>query len=143
MQFTPENILLIGSILLIASIFTSKTSNRFGIPTLLLFILIGMLAGSEGICGIHFDDPKLVQFLGVIALNFILFSGGLDTKYESIRPILWRGISLSTLGILTTALVVGLFVHYISDFTLLEGLLLGAIVSSTDAAAVLAVANAL
>ncbi len=63
MQFTPENILLIGSILLIASIFTSKTSSRFGIPTLLLFIVVGMLAGSEGIGGIHFDDPKIVQFL--------------------------------------------------------------------------------
>ncbi|MEO7801537.1 MAG: potassium/proton antiporter [Ginsengibacter sp.] len=139
MHFTPENILLIGSILLIASIFTSKTSNKFGIPTLLLFIVIGMLAGSEGIGGIYFDDPRLVQFFGVIALNFILFSGGLDTKFESIKPILWRGVSLSTLGILTTALVVGLFVHYVTDFTLLEGLLLGSIVSSTDAAAVFSI----
>lgn len=139
MHFTPENILLIGSILLIASIITSKTSSKFGIPTLLLFIVIGMLAGSEGIGGIYFDDPHMVQFFGVVALNFILFSGGLDTKFESIRPILWRGISLSTLGILTTALVVGLFVHYVSDFTLLEGLLLGSIVSSTDAAAVFSI----
>ncbi len=139
MTFTPENILLIGSILLLASIFTSKTSARFGIPTLVLFIGVGMLAGSEGIGGIYFYDPKLAQILGVIALNFILFSGGLDTKWESIQPVLWRGISLSTLGVLFTAASVGIFVHLITDFTLLEGLLLGSIVSSTDAAAVFSI----
>lgn len=139
MTFTPENILLIGSILLLASVFTSKTSARFGIPTLVLFIGVGMLAGSEGIGGIYFYDPKLAQILGVIALNFILFSGGLDTKFESIKPVLWRGISLSTLGVLFTALTVGIFVHLITNFTLLEGLLLGAIVSSTDAAAVFSI----
>ncbi len=139
MTFTPENILLIGSILLLVSVFTSKTSSRFGIPTLILFIGIGMLAGSEGIGGIQFYDPKLAQILGVIALNFILFSGGLDTKFESIKPVLWRGISLSTLGVLFTAATVGIFVHIITDFTLLEGLLLGSIVSSTDAAAVFSI----
>ncbi|MEO6290110.1 MAG: potassium/proton antiporter, partial [Ginsengibacter sp.] len=139
MTFSPENILLIGSILLLASVFTSKTSARFGIPTLVLFIGVGMLAGSEGIGGIQFYDPKLAQILGVIALNFILFSGGLDTKFESIRPVLWRGISLSTLGVLFTAATVGIFVHLITNFTLLEGLLLGAIVSSTDAAAVFSI----
>ena len=139
MKLTPENILLIGSILLIASIITSKTSRQLGIPTLILFLVIGMLAGSEGIGGIYFDDPKLSQVLGVVALNFILFSGGLDTKMESIRPILWRGISLSTIGVLFTAITVGVFVHLITDFTLLEGLLLGSIVSSTDAAAVFSI----
>ena len=139
MALTPENILLIGSILLLASVFTSKTSARFGIPTLVLFIGIGMLAGSEGPGGIYFYEPKLAQILGVIALNFILFSGGLDTKFESIRPVLWRGISLSTLGVLFTTITVGIFVHLITNFTLLEGLLLGAIVSSTDAAAVFSI----
>ncbi len=139
MTFTPENILLIGSILLLASVFTSKTSARFGIPTLVLFIGVGMLAGSEGLGGIQFYDPKLAQILGVIALNFILFSGGLDTKYESIKPVLWRGVSLSTIGVLFTAFTVGLFVHFVTDFTFLEGLLLGSIVSSTDAAAVFSI----
>ena len=139
MALTPENILLIGSILLLASVFTSKTSARFGIPTLVLFIGIGMLAGSEGPGGIYFYEPKLAQILGVIALNFILFSGGLDTKFESIKPVLWRGISLSTLGVLFTTITVGIFVHLITNFTLLEGLLLGAIVSSTDAAAVFSI----
>lgn len=139
MTFTAENILLIGSVLLLVSVFTSKTSSRIGIPTLILFIGVGMLAGSEGPGGIYFYDPKLAQILGVIALNFILFSGGLDTKFESIRPVLWRGVSLSTIGVLFTAATVGIFVHLVSDFTLMEGLLLGSIVSSTDAAAVFSI----
>ncbi len=139
MTFTAENILLVGSVLLLVSVFTSKTSARIGIPTLILFIGVGMLAGSEGPGGIYFYDPKLAQILGVIALNFILFSGGLDTKFESIRPVLWRGVSLSTVGVLLTAATVGIFVHLVADFTLIEGLLLGSIVSSTDAAAVFSI----
>ena len=82
MNFEVENIFLIGSILLIASIFTSKTSYRFGIPTLILFLVVGMLAGSEGIGGINFENAHIAQVLGVVALNFILFSGGLDTKIK-------------------------------------------------------------
>ena len=139
MTFTAENILLIGSILLLASVFTSKTSARIGIPTLVLFIGVGMLAGSEGIGGIYFYNPKLAQILGVIALNFILFSGGLDTKFESIKPVLWRGVSLSSIGVIFTALTVGIFVHLVTNFSLMEGLLLGSIVSSTDAAAVFSI----
>jgi cell volume regulation protein A len=98
-----------------------------------------MLAGSEGLGGIHFDDSQLAQTLGVIALNFILFSGGLDTRMESIRPVIWRGVTLSTVGVLFTAAIVGISVHLITDFSLLEGLLLGSIVSSTDAAAVFSI----
>jgi potassium/hydrogen antiporter len=136
---TTENIILIGSILLIASIVANKTSYKIGIPTLLLFLLVGMLAGSEGIGRIYFDDPHTAQLLGVVALNFILFSGGMDTRWESVKPIVWRAVSLSTIGVLVTAAAVGFFVHYVMDFTLLEGLLLGAIVSSTDAAAVFSI----
>jgi cell volume regulation protein A len=139
MKFTAESILLVGSILLIASIIASKTSFKLGIPTLILFLAIGMLAGSEGIGKIYFDDPHLAEILGVLALNFILFSGGMDTKWESVKPIVWRGVSLSTLGIVVTATVVGLFVHLVTDFTLIEGLLLGSIVSATDAAAVFSI----
>lgn len=98
-----------------------------------------MIAGSEGLGGIYFDDPKLSQILGVIALNFILFSGGLDTKWESVKPVLRQGISLSTLGVLVAATSLGIFVHLVTDFSLLEGLLLGSIVSSTDAAAVFSI----
>jgi len=136
MNLTTENFLLIGSLLLFVSIVAGKTSYKFGVPTLLFFLGVGMLAGSEGIGGIHFDDPKTAQFIGVVSLNFILFSGGLDTNWAFVRPILWQGIMLSTLGVFITAMALGLFVWAITDFSLYEGLLLGAIVSSTDAAAV-------
>lgn len=139
MNLAAENIILIGSLLLIASIIASKTSFKLGIPTLILFLAIGMLAGSEGIGGIHFDNPYIAQLLGIIALNFILFSGGMDTRWESVKPILRQGITLSTAGVLITAATIGIFTHLVTDFTLAEGLLLGSIVSSTDAAAVFAI----
>jgi len=142
MNLTTENILLIGSILLFISIFAGKTSYRFGVPTLIFFLAIGMLAGSDGIGQIYFNDPQTAQFIGIVALNFILFSGGLDTHWQAIKPVLWKGISLSTLGVLITAVSVGFFVHFLTDFTLYEGLLLGAIVSSTDAAAVFSILRA-
>ncbi|HYH14931.1 MAG TPA: potassium/proton antiporter, partial [Flavisolibacter sp.] len=139
MHITPGNILLIGSILVLISVATSKTSSRFGVPSLILFLIIGVLAGSEGIGGIHFDNPQVAQFIGITALVFILFSGGLDTNWQAVKPILWRGISLSTIGVFLTALTVGVFVHYVFNFSLYEGLLLGAIVSATDAAAVFSI----
>lgn len=139
MNLTIENILLVGSLLLLLSIFAGKTSYRFGVPTLLLFLAIGMLAGSDGIGGIHFDDPKIAQFIGIVSLNFILFSGGLDTNWKAVKPILKEGVTLSTLGVLLTALTLGLFVWYITDFTFYESMLLGSIVSSTDAAAVFSI----
>jgi potassium/hydrogen antiporter len=138
MVLTIENILLIGSILLLVSIVAGKTSYRFGVPTLILFLAIGMIAGTDGL-GIQFDDPQTAQFIGIVSLNFILFSGGLDTDWVSIRPVFWQGISLSSLGVLFTALALGTFVWLITDFTIYEGLLLGAIVSSTDAAAVFSI----
>ena len=134
-----ENILLIGSVLLLISVIAGKTTNRLGVPTLIFFLAVGVLAGSEGIGGIHFDNAYLSQLIGVVALNFILFSGGLDTDWKSIKPVLGRGIALSTLGVCFTALSVGLFVHYAFGFTMAEGLLLGSIVSATDAAAVFSI----
>ena len=139
MEITTENILLIGSLLLLISILAGKTSYKFGVPTLILFLLVGILAGSEGIGKINFEDPQLAQFIGIVSLNFILFSGGLDTSWKSIKPVMWQGIALSTLGVLITAVSVGFFVSFITDFTIYEGLLLGAIVSSTDAAAVFSI----
>ncbi|MBX3042765.1 MAG: potassium/proton antiporter [Candidatus Kapabacteria bacterium] len=139
MNLTIENILLVGSILLFLSVIAGKTSYRFGVPTLILFLGIGMLAGSEGIGGIYFNDPVLAQFIGVVALNFILFSGGLDTNYTTIKPVLWQGVSLSTIGVLLTAVSLGTFIWYITDFTIYEAMLLGSIVSSTDAAAVFSI----
>ncbi|MDO6472365.1 potassium/proton antiporter [Maribacter sp. 1_MG-2023] len=139
MNLTIENILLVGSILLFISIIVGKTSYKFGVPTLILFLAIGMLAGSDGIGGIQFDDPKLAQFIGIVSLNFILFSGGLDTNWKAVKPILKEGLVLSTLGVLLTALTLGTFVYYITDFTIYESMLLGSIVSSTDAAAVFSI----
>ncbi len=139
MNLSIENILLVGSLLLLISIVAGKASFRFGVPVLVLFLAIGMLAGSEGIGGIYFSDSQVAQFIGIVSLNFILFSGGLDTDWKSVKPVLWIGVSLSTLGVLLTAVSLGLFVYWITDFSLLEGLLLGAIVSSTDAAAVFSI----
>ena len=139
MNLTIENILLVGSILLFISIVVGKTSYKFGVPTLLLFLGIGMLAGSEGIGGIRFNDPKIAQFIGIVSLNFILFSGGLDTNWSTVKPILREGLVLSTLGVLLTALTIGSFVWWITDFTIYESMLLGSIVSSTDAAAVFSI----
>ncbi|WP_116769421.1 potassium/proton antiporter [Maribacter litoralis] len=139
MNLTIENILLVGSILLFISIIVGKTSYKFGVPTLILFLAIGMLAGSDGIIGIQFDDPKLAQFIGIVSLNFILFSGGLDTNWKTVKPILKEGLVLSTLGVLLTALTLGTFVYYFTDFTIYESMLLGSIVSSTDAAAVFSI----
>jgi potassium/hydrogen antiporter len=138
MSLNTENILLIGSLLLLVSIIAGKTSYKFGVPTLILFLAIGMIAGADGL-GINFDDPTIAQFIGIVSLNFILFSGGLDTDWLSIRPVLWQGVSLSSLGVLLTAVTMGTFVWAITDFTIYEGLLLGAIVSSTDAAAVFSI----
>src|SRR5690349_17972294 len=112
MIISTGNILLIGSILLLISIVAGKTIKRLGVPTLLFFLAVGMLAGSEGLGGIHFDNAVQAQFVGIVALNFILFSGGLDTHWQSIKPVVWRGVALSTLGVFLTALSVGLFVHY-------------------------------
>jgi cell volume regulation protein A len=136
MPTSIELLFIVFSALIILSIFAIKLSIRFGIPSLVLFLAIGMLAGSDGPGGLSFDNPSLVQMLGVVALIFILFSGGLDTEWDGVRPVLWNGLSLSTLGVLLTAVLVGLFVSWVQGFSFLEGLLLGAIVGSTDAAAV-------
>jgi cell volume regulation protein A len=139
MTITIENIILIGSILLFISIVAGKTTYKFGVPTLLLFLAVGMLAGSDGIGGINFNNPQLAQFIGIVSLNFILFSGGLDTSMDTVRPVLRVGLLLSTVGVLLTASILGTFVWLITDFTFYESMLLGSIVSSTDAAAVFSI----
>jgi len=134
-----EHILLAGCMLLILSIVMSRASSRFGIPALLIFLLIGILAGSDGPGGIYFDNIWAAQSLGVVALVMILFSGGLDTDWPSMKPVLWQGTMLATVGVLITAALVGFFSVVVLKFSFLQGLLLGAIVSSTDAAAVFSV----
>ncbi len=134
-----EYLLLLGALFLLAAIFASKLASRAGVPALLLFLAIGMLAGADGPGRIYFDNPALVQAVGVVALALILFSGGLDTRLSDVRPVLWSGLSLATLGVVLTAGVVGAFAHFVLGLPVLEGLLLGAIIASTDAAAVLSV----
>ncbi len=131
--------LLVGTLLLLLSILSSKLSTRFGIPVLLVFLAIGMIVGSDGLNWIYFDNYQVAQYLGIIALIYILFSGGLETKWTKIRPIISPGIALSTIGVVVSALIVGIFTYWLLNFSILEGILVGAIVSSTDAAAVFSV----
>ncbi|MDL2231423.1 potassium/proton antiporter [Porphyromonadaceae bacterium OttesenSCG-928-L07] len=145
MLFTPENILLIGSILLFVSLIISKTGYRFGVPALLLFLFVGMLFGSDGI-GIQFNNPYYAQFIGTVALSIILFSGGMDTKVEEIKPVIREGVILATLGVFMTAFITGLFVYLVSAYTgqhigltLVEALLLASVMSSTDSASVFSI----
>lgn len=137
---TPvEQNLVIAAVLLLAAVLAGKASSHLGIPALLLFLALGMLAGSEGLGGLPFASPRQAQALGVVALAFILFAGGLDTRREVIPPILWKGTILSTAGVLITALLVGWCARMVLKLPWEESFLVGSIVSSTDAAAVFAV----
>ena len=129
---------VVAAALLLLSVLASKLSTRLGVPALLFFLAVGMLAGADGPGRIYFDDFRLAQAFGSVALVFILFSGGLDTDWKYVRPVLGPGIALATVGVLLAALLAGAFAHFALGFTALEGVLLGAIVSATDAAAVLA-----
>lgn len=137
-----EGWLFVASLLLLLSIFAWKVSSKLGIPALVLFLGIGMLAGSDGPGGIYFDDALVAQSVGVIALAFILFAAGLETEWKVVRPALGGALSLSTIGVLLTAIVVALFAVLVLHVSFLEGLLLGAIISATDAAAVFSVLGA-
>jgi cell volume regulation protein A len=130
--------LLAVSILLIASVIASKAS-RLGVPALLLFLIIGMLAGSDGPGGITFDYPAAAQSIGIVALALILFAGGLDTEWRAVRGVLGAGVTLATAGVLLTAGFTAAFASILLGTSLQYAFLLGAIVSSTDAAAVFAV----
>jgi cell volume regulation protein A len=136
---TVETLLLIGSLLILFSIGVARAFNNFGVPTLILFLITGMIAGENGLGGIHFNDYELARSIGYVALIVLLFSGGLDTVWKSVRPVAWSGLSLSTLGVALTMLAVTLFTRYALDFPWILSLLLGAIISSTDAAAVFSV----
>lgn len=138
-QPSIEYILLIIGILILFSILANKVSGKLGLPSLLIFLLVGMLAGSEGPGGIYFDDPWIAQAIGVIALSYILFAGGLDTRWSEVRPVLPQAAALSTLGVLLTALCMAGIAVVFLGVSLLEGFLLGAVVSSTDAAAVFSI----
>lgn len=142
MTFTPENILLLGSLLIITAIFISRVGYRFGIPTLLLFLFVGMLFGTDGL-GLEFDDYYTAQFVGVVAMTVILFAGGLETNFRSVKPVLKQGVILSTVGVLLTVLFTGFFIYGMTrwmqfpiELSLTMSLLMAAVMSSTDSASV-------
>lgn len=144
-HFTSENIFLIGSILVFTAIVVSKTGNKYGVPSLLIFLLVGMLFGSDGL-GLVFDNYNLAQFLSIVALCVILFTGGLETKFKEIRPVIGPGVVLSTLGVLLTVIFTGAFIYFLSrieqiglSLSIVMCFLLAAVMSSTDSASVFSI----
>lgn len=145
LHFTSENLFLIGSILVFTAILVSKTGNKYGVPSLLIFLLVGMLFGSDGL-GIVFDNYNLAQFISIIALCIILFTGGLETKLKEIKPVLGPGIVLSTAGVLMTVIFTGAFIYFLSrieqiglSLSIVMCFLLAAVMSSTDSASVFSI----
>lgn len=141
-SISPENILLVGSIILIVGVILGKYIYRTGLPLLLIFLLIGMGFGCDGL-GIQFNDIHSAQVIGMIALCIILYSGGLSTSILSIKPVIAPGLVLSTVGVLLTTLFTGLFIFWLSGmswtnihFALMPSILLAATMSSTDSASV-------
>ena len=135
MEITNE-IILFGGLLFLVSILASVVSARLGLPVLLIFLVIGMLAGEEGVGGLRFDNVQLAHLIGSLALAIILFDGGLRTESRNFRVGLRPALGLATVGVVATAAIMGLFAVWLFDLPLFVGLLLGAIISSTDAAAV-------
>jgi potassium/hydrogen antiporter len=136
---TDGQLILVAGALLFAGLLASLLAGRIRLPGLVLFLGVGMLVGSEGMGWIHFDDYELARRVGIVALALILFEGGLASGWDEIRPVLGPAISLAVLGTLLTAVVTGLVAAWLFHGGLLEGLLLGAILASTDGAAVFAV----
>lgn len=138
-MFAIDTLLLITGALLLLGIISSKLSSRLGMPVLVLFLLVGMIAGSEGLGGIEFEDYRLAHAIGTAALALILFDGGLGTSLAAIRVAWQPSILLATIGVVVTAVITGVAASWILGISMLEGLLLGSIVGSTDASAVFSV----
>ncbi|MDL2314783.1 potassium/proton antiporter [Bacteroidales bacterium OttesenSCG-928-C19] len=145
MVLSIETALLGVSLLFFLSIFVSKAGYRFGVPTLLLFLGVGMIFGSDGF-GIRFENIDAAQRIGTIALCIILFSGGMDTKISEIKPVMAQGIILATVGVLFTAILTGLLTYWVFGWMfpsigigLLTALLLASTMSSTDSASVFSI----
>ncbi|WP_342526974.1 potassium/proton antiporter [Chryseomicrobium sp. FSL W7-1435] len=135
MTFTVDTAIFVLSVLLIIGVATTKFSSRLGLPSLVLFIGVGMLASQY----IYFDNAKITQLVGILALIVILFEGGMQTKWKTMRTVLPAAASLATIGVLLTTVGIGVVAKFVLDLSWLEGMLFGAIVGSTDAAAVFAV----
>lgn len=135
-MFLIDHIILVAAVLILLGIMSSKLSARLGLPVLVLFLMVGMLAGEDGPGGIFFDNADAAHSLGTLALAIILFDGGLQTPLKSIKEVWKPASALATFGVLITGIVTGYSAAYILDLPVLQGMLLGAIVGSTDAAAV-------
>lgn len=136
---TEGGLLLVAGALLALGIGLTLVAGRLRVPGLILFLLLGMGIGSDGLGWIHFDDVELARTIGIIAIVLILFEGGLAAGWDEVRPILPTGVSLATVGTLITALVTGLSAAWLLDLSTLQGLLLGSIVATTDSAAIFSV----
>lgn len=141
-EYHFESVLVAVSLLLLLSVLGSRFSAVAGIPSLLVFLAIGMLAGSDGPGGIEFTNYALTFILGSVSLAIIIFDGGLRARWEDVRPVLGVGVSLAIVAVVVTAVLTGIFARYVLGLGWGEALLLGAIVSSTDAAAVFSVLRA-
>lgn len=133
------NALLIASVIILACLFCNKVFSRFGIPALLIFILLGMFFGTDGIIKIQFDNFNFAEQICSIALIFIMFYGGFGTKWSEAKPVAVKAVLLSSLGVILTAGIVGIFCYFVLKTELLESLLIGAVISSTDAASVFSI----
>lgn len=131
--------MLVGSLILLVCVTSSKLLYRFGVPALLIFLVLGMFFGSDGPGGIYFDNFDLARQLCSFGLVFIMFYGGLGTNWKMAKPVAVPSILLSTVGVVVTAVLTGLFCHFVLGTTLLEGLLVGSVVGSTDAASVFSI----
>lgn len=139
---TINEILLFVGVIMIVAVFASKVMSRYGVPTLVIFMGLGMLLGSEGLGGIEFNDIYAARDIANVALMVIIFSGGFDTHWSSAKKSATLSITLASIGVVFTALSVAIFAYLALGFTLLEGFLLGSIISSTDAASVFAILKA-
>ncbi|WP_117169958.1 potassium/proton antiporter [Paraliobacillus sediminis] len=137
--FQTDSLILLFATLFILGVFTTKLSSRFGVPALVLFIMIGMIIGSDILGIIYFDDAQTAQVIGIFALIIILFEGGLQTNWSDLKPVMKPALSLATFGVLLTSAIIAVAAKYILDIDWLLAMLFGAIVGSTDAAAVFAV----
>src|SRR5580700_7324772 len=128
--------IMLGALLVLAGILSSLVALRFGAPLLLVFLIVGMLAGESGPVGLKFDDVRSTYVVGSIALALILFDGGLRTRFATFRSVLAPAATLATAGVLLTAALTAPVAAYLFDLRWIEALLVGAVVASTDAAAV-------
>ncbi len=145
MNYDAEIILFMASVIVFISVIAVKAGSRFWIPALLLFLGIGMLFGSDGL-GIQFSNPKIAQFIGIIALNIILFSGGMDTNLKEVKDIAKEGVTLATIGVFINTFLTGVFIYlffhilfHFNSLSVAESMLMAAVMSSTDSASVFSI----